>query len=122
MEIKVYGRSYPEFLVFHNLTDNNESLLKYMKYGGLPSLINLELEDHIVYDYLQNIYNSILYKDVVRRFRIRNLFFSGAVNGILCRQCRFGGVRQEDKRLPEIAENFHFSEIYYLFRTITGKS
>jgi len=75
VEIKVYGLSYPEFLVFHKLTDNNESLLKYMKYGGLPYLRNLELEDNVVYDYLQNIYTSILYKDVVRRFRIRNVSF-----------------------------------------------
>jgi uncharacterized protein len=75
VEIKVYGLSYPEFLVFHKLTDNTDSLLKYMKFGGLPSLINLDLDDRIVYDYLQNIYNAILYKDVVRRFRIRNVFF-----------------------------------------------
>ena len=75
VEIKVYGLSYTEFLAFHKLTDNNDSLLKYMKFGGLPYLINLELEDRIVYDYLQNIYNAILYKDVVRRFRIRNVSF-----------------------------------------------
>jgi uncharacterized protein len=75
VEIKVYGLSYPEFLVFHKLPDNNDSLLKYMKYGGLPYLINLDLEDNIVYDYLRNIYNAILYKDVVRRFRIRNVSF-----------------------------------------------
>jgi uncharacterized protein len=75
VEIKVYGLSYQEFLVFHKLTDNNESLLKYMRYGGLPYLKNLALEDRIVYDYLQNIYTSILYKDVVRRFRIRNVSF-----------------------------------------------
>jgi predicted AAA+ superfamily ATPase len=75
VEIKVYGLSYPEFLVFHKLIDNNDSLLKYMKFGGLPYLINLELEERIVYDYLQNIYNAILYKDVVRRFRIRNVSF-----------------------------------------------
>jgi predicted AAA+ superfamily ATPase len=75
VETKVYGLSYPEFLVFHKLTNNNDSLLKYMKYGGLPYLINLELEDRIVYDYLQNIYTAILYKDVVRRFRIRNVSF-----------------------------------------------
>ena len=75
VEIKVYGLSYPEFLVFHKLPDDNDSLLKYMKYGGLPYLINLDLEDNIVYDYLRNIYNAILYKDVVRRFRIRNVSF-----------------------------------------------
>lgn len=75
IEIKVYGLSYREFLVFHKLSDTNGAFLKYMKFGGLPYLVNLELEDRIVYDYLRNIYDTILYKDIVRRFRIRNVFF-----------------------------------------------
>ena len=75
VEIKVYGLSYPEFLVFNDLADNNDSFMKYLKYGGLPYLINLTLDDRIVYDYLRNIYDAILFKDVVRRFHIRNVSF-----------------------------------------------
>jgi predicted AAA+ superfamily ATPase len=75
VEIKVYGLSYPEFLVFNDLADTNDSFMKYLKYGGLPYLINLTLDDRIVYDYLRNIYDAILFKDVVRRFHIRNVSF-----------------------------------------------
>jgi predicted AAA+ superfamily ATPase len=74
-EIKIYGLSYQEFLLFHKLSESSESFLKYAKYGGLPYLIHLELDDRIVYDYLQNIYNTILYKDLVSRFGIRNVAF-----------------------------------------------
>jgi predicted AAA+ superfamily ATPase len=75
VEIKVYGLSYPEFLNFHKLNNNDEALEKYTKYGGLPYLINLQLEDEIVYDYLRNIYHTILFKDVVARHHIRNVAF-----------------------------------------------
>lgn len=75
IEIKVNNLSYIEFLKFHKLEDEKNSLIKYIKYGGLPYLINLELKDNIVYDYLRNVYNTILLKDVVTRYKIRNISF-----------------------------------------------
>ncbi len=75
IEIKIYSLSYPEFLRFHKLTDTNEALQKYIKYGGLPYLIHLELEDNIIYDYLRNIYSTILFKDIVARYKIRSINF-----------------------------------------------
>ena len=75
VEIKVFCLSYIEFLDFHKLQDTSGTFLKYIKYGGLPYLINLKLEDDVVYDYLKNIYNTILFKDVVKRHRIRNIAF-----------------------------------------------
>jgi predicted AAA+ superfamily ATPase len=36
IEITVYSLSYTEFLDFHSLQDNTNSLELYMKYGGLP--------------------------------------------------------------------------------------
>ncbi|MDA2936071.1 ATP-binding protein [Patescibacteria group bacterium AH-259-L05] len=75
MQIEVYSLSYREFLTFHKLKNNQDSLLQYIKYGGLPYLINLKLSDDIIYDYLKNIYNTILFKDVVSRHGIRNIYF-----------------------------------------------
>lgn len=75
IEIQVFGLSYREFLIFHKLENNQKTLLKYIKYGGLPYLMHLELEDAIVYDYLKNVYNTILYKDIVSRYKIRNPAF-----------------------------------------------
>lgn len=75
IEIKIFSLSYEEFLFFHKLKEDKEAFLKYIKYGGLPYLINLELSDEIVYDYLKNVYNTILFKDVVARHKIRNMSF-----------------------------------------------
>lgn len=75
IEIEVYSLTYPEFMLFHKLNNTEETLLKYLKYGGLPYLINLELDDTVVYDYLKSITNTIMLKDVVARYNIRNVAF-----------------------------------------------
>lgn len=75
IEIPVYALSYHEFLIFHKLENNTVSLDKYLKYGGLPYLIHLDLTDETVFDYLKNISQSILFRDVVSRFEVRNVDF-----------------------------------------------
>jgi hypothetical protein len=75
IELRMYSLSYPEFLNFHNLSDNNQSLNTYFDFGGLPYLINLKPEKDVVHDYLKNIYHTILYKDIIARWNIRNTFF-----------------------------------------------
>ncbi len=75
IEIHVYSLTYSEFMLFHKLNNSEDAFLKYLKYGGLPYLINLELEDTIVYDYLKSITNTIMLKDVVARYKIRNIAF-----------------------------------------------
>lgn len=75
IEIVVYSLSYNEFLEFHRLEESSNSLTKFMKYGGLPFLKNLELTDLIVFEYLKNIYHSIIYRDIINRYEIRNVPF-----------------------------------------------
>src|SRR3989339_128371 len=73
--ITMHSLSFSEFLIFHQLKKGEDALFKYIRYGGLPYLVNLELVDEVVYDYLKNIYNTILLKDVVARFGVRNINF-----------------------------------------------
>lgn len=75
IEIPVYTLSYPEFLNFHKLKNSSDSIDKYLKFGGLPYLIHLELNDDTVFDYLKNINQSVLFRDVVSRFEVRNVDF-----------------------------------------------
>ncbi len=75
VEIRVYSLSYSEFLQFHKKEDSEESLEQYFLYGGLPFLVNLNLTDEIVFEYLKNIYNTIVYRDVVTRHNLRNTHF-----------------------------------------------
>lgn len=74
IDIHIQSLSYREFLEFHNLTDSQEDLEKYLTFGGLPHLYRLGLENtDMVWEYIQNIYNTIVLKDVIEREGIRNV-------------------------------------------------
>jgi predicted AAA+ superfamily ATPase len=75
VEIKIYGLTYREFLKFHNQKPGRQSFDAYMKLGGLPYLRHLPLIENVVFDYLRNISDAILLKDIVARYDIRNVFF-----------------------------------------------
>ncbi|UBD75636.1 ATP-binding protein [Parabacteroides goldsteinii] len=73
IEFKVYSLTYNEFLQFHKLEDSSDSFTKFYKFGGLPYLINLPFNELLVSDYLRSIYDTIILKDVVNRYSIRNV-------------------------------------------------
>jgi predicted AAA+ superfamily ATPase len=75
IEIPIYSLSYNEFLTFHSLENTNDSLTLFLKYGGLPFLKHLKLEDEIVYDYLKGVYSTVIYRDVIMRNEVRNSAF-----------------------------------------------
>ena len=73
VEFKIHPLSISEFCLFHNLPKNNDTLLKYFRYGGMPFLRHLPLEDLTVNEYLQSIYNTILLRDIAERHDVRNI-------------------------------------------------
>lgn len=74
-EIYIQSLSYEEFLVFHQLPDNDDSLAKYIQYGGLPGLAKIGLEEDDAREYQMDIFHMVLLKDVIMRNRIRNVPF-----------------------------------------------
>jgi predicted AAA+ superfamily ATPase len=74
VEFTIYSLSYSEFLLFHKLKNNDKNMEHYFKYGGLPYLINLTLNEQ-AFEYLNSIYNTILFRDVVSRYNLRNSNF-----------------------------------------------
>jgi predicted AAA+ superfamily ATPase len=75
IELEVLSLSYPEFLEFHVLQNTQDTMMMFLKYGGLPYLRHLELSDEIVFGYLKGIYSSIIYRDVIMRHEIRSSAF-----------------------------------------------
>lgn len=74
-EIYIQSLSYREFLEFHQLTDSDESLGKYIQYGGLPGLTRIGLEEDDAGEYQMDILHTVLLKDVIMRNQIRNVAF-----------------------------------------------
>ena len=75
VEINIHSLSFAEFLTFHQLVKGSDSLMKYLTYGGMPYLPNIGLHDDLPFEYLKNVYSTILLKDVVSRENIRNISF-----------------------------------------------
>lgn len=71
IEFRIHPLSYSEFLDFHRLSDSDESLDLYLRYGGMPYLRNLPLRETWT-EYLANVTDSIVYRDVVTRHQLRN--------------------------------------------------
>ena len=75
-EINIQSLCYTEFLVFHNLEDSDESLWKYINYGGLPGLIQVGIEnDEFIWEYINGVFHTVVLKDIVERQSVRNLTF-----------------------------------------------
>jgi len=70
--VQAHPLSYDEFLVFHGRVDSDETLGLYLRYGGLPFLRNLPLEDATSLEYLARVFDSIVLKDIVLRHGVRN--------------------------------------------------
>lgn len=72
--VHVHSLTYREFISFHSLIDNDESLYLYLRYGGLPYLINLP-QKNTWSEYLSGICDAVVYRDVVSRHSLRNTDF-----------------------------------------------
>ena len=74
-EIYVQALSYEEFMLFHQLTDSDETLTKYIQFGGLPGLVKMGLDEQDAREYQLDVYHTVLLKDVIMRNKIRNVPF-----------------------------------------------
>ena len=75
VNFEIHSLSYKEFQQFHKLENSQQTLEKYLTFGGMPFLRNLELSENQSFEYLKNVYSTILLKDVVAREKIRNVAF-----------------------------------------------
>jgi predicted AAA+ superfamily ATPase len=70
-EIKMYPFSYQEFLNFHQKENSLDMFNEYLQYGGMPQTFLLDKTQKI--NYLDDLFNSIFYKDIVKRYQIRDI-------------------------------------------------
>ena len=76
VEFKMYSLVFSEFISFINSKDRGNTIEKqfnsFLKFGGFPGIHHMELDDTVIRQYLQSIYNSVLLKDVIVRNNIRD--------------------------------------------------
>ena len=128
-EIHIQPLSYLEFLEFHRLDDGDEAVQMYLEYGGLPglSMIGLNNEEH-VWEYLSSIFNTVLLKDVIERYKIRNITFLnnllafwadtiGKVNSATS-ICKYMKSQQQDVSTNIILDYTSYFEAAYLLKGV----
>lgn len=74
IEIKMYPLSFKEFLTFNKYDDNNleDKFNEYLKFGGLPAITLIKDNDELILSYLNDIYNTIVKKDIIDRNNIKD--------------------------------------------------
>lgn len=65
----VYPFSYAEF----KMVNSKYTFEDYIQYGGMPFLSSINFEPDVSKNYLQDIFNSVVLKDVVKRNNIRDV-------------------------------------------------
>ena len=75
IEFHIHSLTYQEYLTFQRVEASTQSLRNYLTFGGLPYLSNLPQQQEIVFEYLGNVFSTILLKDIVKREGIRNVDF-----------------------------------------------
>lgn len=79
VEIRVYPLSFREYIDFakiqnpQNILSNEDYFEQYLQFGGLPGIHNFNYDKSNIYQYLSDIYSSILLKDVVAKNNIRDV-------------------------------------------------
>ena len=77
VEFVIYPFSFAEFFEMNRLknpnVDKNSCFMQFLKSGGMPFLSNFPDDDSAKSQYLIDIYNSVVLKDVVKRNNIRDV-------------------------------------------------
>ena len=69
-EIEVYPFSYKEYLAYYEKENNDRSFLNYVYEGGLSGSY-LYKENSEKYDYVNNIYNTLIKRDICNKYNIK---------------------------------------------------
>ena len=74
VEIKMLPLSFKEYMQFIEKPSNNieEDFQLYLRYGGLPPIIELNNNLDMIQPFLSGIYNTVLMKDIVQRNTVRD--------------------------------------------------
>lgn len=77
VEFVIYPFSFKEFCELQSTKEQNilsgNALKQYIHFGGMPFLSNLNYIEEPCNQYLKDVYNSVVLKDVVKRNKIRDV-------------------------------------------------
>jgi uncharacterized protein len=75
VEIPIFPLGFSEFREFKGATDatREEDFRSFLHFGGMPAIFHFEQTEETIYQYNNAVFNTILLKDIVKRFKVRNV-------------------------------------------------
>ncbi|HOF00173.1 MAG TPA: ATP-binding protein [Spirochaetota bacterium] len=71
IQFEILPFSYKEYLNYYKLDNTKSNFLEYLKNGGMPETLRLS-GNELIRNYLEQLLNSIILKDIVTRYNIRD--------------------------------------------------
>ena len=71
-EIEVFPFSFSEFMKYFELTDHYAAFNRYIQEGGMSGSYLYKTPES-KYDYISDVFNTLIVRDIQRKYRIRNM-------------------------------------------------
>lgn len=71
-EIKVFPFSFGEYMQYYNYSDKYAAVNKYMMEGGMSGSY-LYKDQEAKYDYIADVFNTLIVRDIRKKYKIRNM-------------------------------------------------
>ena len=80
--IEVYPFSFNEFCTYYEITDKQQALNQYIVEGGMAGSYVYK-DENLKLNYLKDVYNTLILRDIVQKFKIRKTILIERVSDFL---------------------------------------
>lgn len=110
-EIKVYPFSFSEYMEYFNLKECYEALDKYMLEGGMAGSYLYKTQES-KYDYIADVFDTLIVRDIRRKYRIRNTqLMDRIVDFLMDNVSNLSSARNITNTLGSLNEKIHHTTV-----------
>ena len=110
-EIKVYPFSFKEYLQYFNYTDQYVAFDKFMLEGGMSGSY-LYKDQESKYDYIAEVFNTLIVRDIRKKYKIRNpMLMDRIVDFLMDNISNLSSARNITNILSKAEEKIHHSTV-----------
>ncbi len=110
-EIKIYPFSFSEYMEYFSLKDCYEALDKYVFEGGMAGSY-LYNDQEAKYDYLADVFDTLIVRDIRKKYRIRNMqLMDRIVDFLMDNVSNLSSARNITNALGSFNEKIHHTTV-----------
>ena len=110
-EIEVYPFSFGEYMEYFNLKDSYEAFDKYILEGGMSGSY-LYKEQEAKYDYILDVFNTLIVRDIRTKYKIRNTqLMDRIVDFLMDNVSNLSSARNITNTLGSMNEKIHHTTV-----------